>query len=350
MRRLILSITIIFISLLTKANTNTSKTDINYLTKLDLELRMDGEYILRQNSDKKFDDYYGFAGKYMNLVLGGQLGDKVSYSFRYRLVSNNSDPKEFFKATDIITLDYKINRNWSINAGKQVVGIGGYEYDVAPISIFYASAFWNNCTAYQFGVSTSYLTDNSKHKFSFQFQNSPFSTQAFDSIFAYNFMWYGNISENISTISSVNFIEYEKGRYINYIAIGAKVNLGKLTLEMDWMNRASSLQENFFSDYSVILNAIYKVNDSFSIFSKSGYDQNLAQEELPDPAMNYTMAYDRVVLPGTKYHFYGLGAEFYPLKKNRNDLRLHFFWAANNSPSTHTFNLGLTWYIRFVAI
>ncbi len=40
-------------------------------------------------------------------------------------------------------LNYEIGR-WGVQGGKEVVAIGGFEYDRAPIDLYSCSVFWNN--------------------------------------------------------------------------------------------------------------------------------------------------------------------------------------------------------------
>lgn len=56
---------------------------------------------------------------------------------RHRLNKKNNDAS-FFDATDWLYLAYRKD-NWELSAGKQVVAIGGYEYDAAPIDLYFCS-------------------------------------------------------------------------------------------------------------------------------------------------------------------------------------------------------------------
>ena len=104
----------------------------NQIVNLQVETRVDyqREYLdgeaIKSNS--------GFKGKYLNVILNGTINDHWSYSYRQRLNKAHAD-QSFFDATDWIHLTYRLNDNWSFNGGKQVVGIGGYEYDRAPIDL-----------------------------------------------------------------------------------------------------------------------------------------------------------------------------------------------------------------------
>ncbi len=307
------------------------------------DARLDGTYNFytgdRNNGieEDDFSDEFGFSGRYFKLLVDGNISDRFSYSIRHRMYLDNGSPKDFFGSTDWLYLKYKINDRFFISGGKEVICIGGYEYDAAPIDVYFWSDFWNNVKPFQIGVSAGYVSPDNRHTVKFQVTNSPFSTRSLEGLFAYNAIWYGNFG-CFSPIYSVNFMEYERGRFINYIALGNKFTFGKLALELDYMNRASTEQDNFFADFSIISRLAYNIDDRFMVFAKGGYDQNLAQEA-GDP-----VPYDRFVLPGVEYGFYGVGVEYYPIRKLKNLLRLHAFWYSNNNqPVPQSFNIGIRW-------
>ncbi|MDE7149747.1 MAG: hypothetical protein K2O01_04985, partial [Bacteroidales bacterium] len=119
------------------------------------DVRADWEY---HHYGEDMDDESGFTGKFLNFILDGNITDKFSYHFRYRFNKFNST-QDFFEATDWAYLNYDINRNWRVSAGKQVIVIGGYEYDKAPIDVYFYSDFCNFLPAcYEFGISGQYTT------------------------------------------------------------------------------------------------------------------------------------------------------------------------------------------------
>lgn len=149
-------------------------------------------------------------------------------------------------------------------------------------------------------------------------------------------IWYGYFNQ-FNTIYSLNRIEVEKGKYINYITLGNKFSLNKFSLELDLMNRFSDNQNNLLSDYSIIGNLKYTMNDKINLFVKSGYDENKAQN------LSDAFIYDRYVVPGTEHFYYGLGIEYFPIKDSKN-LRLHAIWFSNNDNLQYQiFNIGVRW-------
>lgn len=283
-----------------------------------------------------------FDGKYLNIILEGEINEKFSYNYRQRLIIDSKpEYQSFFNATDWLYLSYKINNNFSISGGKQVVAIGGFEYDAAPIDAYLWSKFWNNVTCYQIGGRVSYKTTDDKHTIGFQITNSPFSTQTLQDIYSYSLIWYGNFN-GFNSIYSLNRIEVEKGHYINYITLGNKFSISNLSLEIDLMDRFSDHQNDLLADYSVISNLKYAVNSKINLLVKAGYDVNKAQEPTA------LFVYDRYVEPGTEHFFYGTGVEYFPIS-NSKDVRLHAVWASNNDRlQYHTFNVGVRWQMNII--
>lgn len=306
--------------------------DVDPKVRLRFDSRFD--YTIKAFSSINNSPLSSFDGKFLNILLDGKINEKFSYNYRQRLILDGlKDYRSFFNATDWIYLTYHINNNFSFSAGKQVVAIGGYEYDAAPIDEYFWSEFWDNVICYQFGATLNFKSDNEKHILGFQIANSPFSKKSLESLYAYNLIWYGNM-DWFKTIYSVNMMEYENEEFINYIALGNRFEVSNFALELDLMNRYSPRQRDFFADYSIIGKLNYRLFDKLNVFLKSGYDINKAQKPYS------SFIYDRFVVPGTEYFFCGLGLEYFPIK-NSDDVRVHAFWAANNETDYQTFNIGL---------
>lgn len=254
----------------------------------------------------------GFKGKYLNVTLNGSINERWSYSYRQRLNKAHSD-QSFFDATDWLHLTYKLDDNWSFNAGKQVVGIGGYEYDRAPIDLYFCSEYWNNIPCYQLGVSTTYTTNKGNDSFMFQFCESPFNFNNED-LYAYNLMWYGSHGW-YNAIWSLNAQEYASGHFIYYIALGNEFRLGNAKLQLDFMNRATNDHAFFLKDCSVMGELSYLINNKVNVFGRMSYDVN-----------NTNSVGDMCVLPGTEMTRLGAGVEFYPLEEGNRNLRFHAYF------------------------
>ena len=284
---------------------------------------MDGEY----NSQ--------MIGEYLNLHLLGHITPNVSYRIRQRLNKKVFDERNMFNATDFMYVNWDANERWSLMAGKQTVLIGGYEYDAAPIDVYYYSQFCNNIyQCFTFGVSATYKFMENQSLVA-QVCNSPLSL-GFQSIYAYNLAWSGRFAPWWNTIWSVNLVEDQDKRLANYVALGNRFLFGNVLLDLDMMNRAGLGQNDFlFGDMSFISKFIWSLG-RWNICAKGGYEFNNAKN-----IDSEGRAYDLVIAPGTEYVYAGAGLEWFPLK--RDNLRLHAVYYRDNSAHKNNFELGVTW-------
>lgn len=311
-----------------------------WCTRAEIETRMDFDFNLYNDGSNRS----AFQGKYLNFRLDGKLAPGLSYSWRQRINAGNMGfSTTFFEGTDWVYLAWQFADRFSVSAGKEVVAIGGWEYDLAPISMYYWSTFWNNVNCYEMGVSLHY-TDAHNH-LQLQMTNSPYIVGKLDNLFAYNLIWYGDFNW-FKPIWSTNLIEFEKGKFIHYIALGNKFDFGKSYLYIDVMNRANDCQDHFFfQDYTIIVEAKRQVTERLNLFVKGGYDRHEENKVEGFFPMDDPYDWDLYVPAGTDYRYAGLGGEYYPLI-GKNTVRLHAFALmksnGNESPSFQA-NLGLTW-------
>ena len=314
------------------------------LLNLQVEARVDYQRDYVAGNTVKED--CGFKGKYLNIRVDGNLTSALSYSYRQRL--NKSDAgQSFFDATDWLYIDYRASEHWSFSAGKQVVAIGGYEYDRAPIDLYFCSEFWNNIPCYEMGVSVTYSPNGGKDKLLAQLCQSPFDLPTED-LYAYNLMWYGNHGR-LSTAYSANLIEYGRGRFITYLALGHKLDVtDRLSVEVDVMNRATRHQTYFLKDCSVMGELSYRPTERWNLFGKVTYDVNRTDQVA-----------DYCVLPGTEVTRMGAGVEFYPLPHGNKSLRLHlngcYTWGRNGNENgalrdeQALFDAGISWKMNLLS-
>lgn len=310
------------------------------IVNLGLEIRADyqREYIKKD----PVKDNCGFKGQYLNLFLNGNITDKLSYSFRHRL--NKLTSKNFFDATDWIYLKYQFAKRWDVMAGKLVVAIGGYEYDRAPIDLYITSEFWNNIPCYRFGVNLGFAASEND-RLLLQFSESPFRKKGEDT-YGYSLMWYGTHGF-FNTMYSVNFFEYEQGKFINYISLGNLFKFGDFSIYLDYMNRAASL-ETFFQDMSVMGELAYTPHEKWNIFLKGSYCMNRTDFQA-----------DYCVLPDTEITRLGGGLEFFPLPNGNKNLRLHlvcsYAFGENGNeagtvlPNQTYIDLGIKWKMNLIS-
>lgn len=314
---------------------NMATAQENSRVNLRLEARGDLQY--ENIEGQTVDGSTGFRGKQLNLRLDGNINEAWSYSYRQRMGKPNEDAS-YFNAVDWINLTYTTGA-WAFSGGKQVVAVGGYEYDRAPLDFYFGSEFWNNMACYQWGVSATYkLGTESNDALKLQVAQSSFRSVDNPNMYSYNLMWTGSYGW-LDILHSVNMLEYLPGKFVNFIALGHQFYMGDFTLQLDWMNRADVKHFNF-KDFSVMADFSWSASEKLNVFAKATYD------------VNKDNMVDLCVLPGTELTRVGAGVEYFPIKGSR-DVRLHgtysYAWGKNGNPegavwNNHTFvSIGATW-------
>lgn len=326
--------TVLFLCFLAIASLSFAQNN-DFSLKFNTRADFDYQYIDNEN----INDSYGFAGKFLNIMLDGKINDKFEYHWRQRLNRTNFT-SNFFEATDWAYLSYHINDNFTLSAGKQVVAIGGFEYDYAPIDVYFYSDFCNIMpSCYEFGTSLTWGFSQGQ-ALTFQISNSIFKQQPFDGLLAYNLLWNGNITDSWKTLYSVNLIEFRKNQYVNYVALGNQFYVGDFVIDLDYTNRY--VNGMFFDDFTIVSQVKYQM-PKLNVFAKFSYDRN--NTDLT-PDYLYGDYWTMTVAPGTDYMLYGAGVEYFPIPDSK-DVRLHAIISSNNrEPANLFFNAGITWNMK----
>ena len=325
------------------------------IDKLSVEGRVDYDYFI-SNENRS-----GLDGKFFNFEMKGSFLQDFSYRIRQRIDMTAGSSK-----TDYMIVSYNPTKNWSLTAGRMCLAVGGWEYDLPPIDVYFASLFWNNFACYDIGAQVEFHTTDGNHDIIFQVTNSTFNRTDAEGGFirlpnryTYNLIWYGRMGA-FSTSYSINMMEQNKGEYINYIALGNMFDFGKLDFYVDFMNRGFFNQKDFLlGDFTVIGEVKYAFTDKFTAMVKGGYDRNKHGYYDTSGVWPVPQAFDMAVTPGVEYVFAGLGFEAYPYKGNKN-VRLHGLFAFNEltqptddmmNPNSSNLSLqaqvGVTWRINF---
>lgn len=312
---------------------------------------------------------YGFRGDYFNFLLGGEIGDHISYFIRQRIIPH-AGTVNFFDNTDFLYIQYKFNDQWSLRLGKEALYVGGFEYDAPPIDVYYYTHYWDKFACFHIGVSAAYTDKSGKNKIVFQVANSPyvkFGNNTWKSgLFSYNLFWNGNFGP-FHTLYSINMMEYQRGKFINYVALGNQLKFNKWSIYVDYINRAAGFQD-FFQDFSLVSRLDWQASPSVNLFAKGGYEQNFTNYYYT-PNYGVQPAYgsasepvDMMMPTNRNYWFYGLGVEYRP--RVYPDLRVHAYVAnavmhtpqnlteiidnVDVKKSTLTANVGVSWRLDFM--
>lgn len=278
----------------------------------------------------------GLHGKYLNFRFDGQICEGLTVSYRQRL--NKPTTENFFDATDWIHLDWKVTPKICLSAGKQVVAIGGFEYDRAPIDLYYCSEFWNNVPCYQIGGSASFDVSE-KDKLLVQLCNSPMRGWAGNQKYALNLMWCGSHG-SWDTIWSANAIQCISGN-IYYLALGNRFNFtDRLRLDVDLMDRYTP-QTGVLDDVSVMTELSGMATSSVRVYGKYTFDSHKMSS-----AYSEDFAFrDYLVRPGTDLNMVSAGVEYHPLRSASDFVKLFaaggYSWGNNSNPNGIMADKGL---------
>lgn len=323
------------------------KAPEEHLISLDAEARFDWEIVTHDGYTDHSNT--GFVGKYIAVKAHGQIIDGLSYTWRQRFSRTPKDAS-FWDQNDVMELNYKWGK-FDFGAGKQVVMIGGYEYNLHPIDLMCPNIFVTNIACYQFGISAGYQVSPNDY-LSFQITQSPYAHSGFRDLYAFNLQWQSQrvLTDRLrfENIWSINEIEYTNGKFCNFVALGNKLVLdSKFTFILDLMTRTYP-RNHIFKNNTFMGEVSWDINRSWRLTGKISYDCNMGKNLTP-----YTE-----VARGSEITMGGVVAEWFPIHKNNHLLRLHasaFFSGGKNNSDTDlmqakTFyaSVGLTWHMNLL--
>lgn len=287
------------------------------------------------NDNNKYNNH--FTGDFFNFQMFGNITDNISYRVRQRLNKNPFAEDNIFNATDFLYFDWKIDNKWSLMVGKQEIFIGGFEYDYAPIDVYYWSGFCNEIPqSYGIGAALGY-SFNKDNILYLQIINSPFSLGNKDNLLSYNLAWFGKVADWWKTIWSTNYVEGEKDEKLFYVALGNRFEINDFYLEADFTQTINNNEDDLKYTYAFVGKLNYNYRDKLDAFIKGGYDKEpISYSSVCYTPFNYT----------DNYVFFGGGVEYFPLKNK--DLRLHCVYYYNDKDKKHNIDFGVTWKLNVV--
>lgn len=316
----ILTILVLAAATISALNATAQNEKKPFLTTLRLEARGDFEYDRIKTYDRPWNQTeaneatatpYGFNGKYFNLHMGGNMGDKLSYYFRQRINANAGNIR-FFDNTDFLYLNYQANKNWGLRLGKDALAIGGYEYDAPPIDILFNGYYWDMYYCFQVAASVAWTSNDGNHTLRAQVANSPYhhymSPWGDNSMLSYNLLWMGSMG-HFKTLYSANLFDNGNG-LMRHVSLGNMLQFDRWNVYVDLIYRNTDGMDK--ACYSTIGQVEYLPSDKWSVFVKGSYVNNEDHNGM-----------DCLSLPDQKESYVGAGTFFRPFK----DVRLHAFVA-----------------------
>ena len=292
---------------------------------------------------------FDFGNSSLYTFLDGSVGN-FSYSLCNHWISTSTPSlyQNAFRSDDVdfidwLTLSYQVGR-FNFTVGKDMLAIGTWELDYYDVDIHstLVSPFWHKIAIYQWGGAVDYTTKDESTNLRFQFGTSPFGERPFASkLFVYSLDWRGEYG-CYAPIWSVNFVEYERGKFVNLIALGNAFYMGDFTLEVDYTNRATSVKKFFNQEFSVGAQLLYNYKDKVEVFAKGGYESYNSDIFAYEDDV-WFIPFDNSPCP--RYWYAGGGVHYFPLRESR-DLRLHAVVAYNNFAKSVSMTFGATYHFN----
>lgn len=300
------------------------------------------EYVFMETrvSGNLYGNKTSLSGDYLNLHVKGKIIPTLTYQLRQRFTKPFHDPKNPLNATDILTLTWDFAPKWSVNAGKLPIFIGGFEWDDAPIDLYYWSDFADKIAQVYALGGTLMFSPTKQQMLQFQFSSSLLH-YGHPNVYNASLGWMGQVAPWWKTIWGINWMDDPHHHHMGYLSLGNRFEAGPAALELDLMYRRSFIQKSAGFDGSVVARLEYRINSQWVLSAKGGWDFNDASNVDADG-----IAYDLTVAPGSRYLFGGGGLEYFPLG-NRN-IRLHAIGWADNRSRKLNLSLGLSFCLHIV--
>ena len=293
---------------------------VDYIPEISLDTRFGYSHDFAEGAGR-------FGGNGLLLNIDGKISPNFSYSLNHCLATYEGGDALGFGNTNWLTLTYE-NDYFYITAGKEDIKVGSFEYDTYDLDSYgeMNSLFWNNISPWQWGLSAGWYPADGQTLI-LQCTNSPFSTYEQFNLFAYALAWRGEW-DHYESYWSTNLWQYETGEYLKSLNLGNRFYAGDFRFDLEYSTRTRGWRDAFKSDFTLMFSPSYEW-DWGRAFAKVGWDK------VTEDYLGHEFIGSNV--------FYGAGAEFFPLKDNK-DIRLHAIWASNTHlTESHYINVGLTW-------
>ena len=294
-----------------------------------------GSFILDQGKP-------GLSADYVNVQIKGHISPSLHFRFRQRLTKPIYDPNNPLNGTDILSLTWDISPKWSIAGGKLPIYVGGYEWDAAPIDVYYYSHFCNNIQqVYGLGGQVFFRPAEGQELL-LQVTHSPLHGGNLSRLQA-GLGWVGRFAPWWETKWSVNWIDDYYHHMMGYVALGNRFQMGEVvSLELDLMYRRCLTQKNAQFDGTAVAKFDFRINEKWNLLLKGAYDQNGRNVD------EKGISYDLAVPAGFRYWVVGGGMEFFPL--GNPDLRIHAVAWTDSAFKKPNASMGVTYNFDFVKI
>lgn len=202
-------------------------------------------------------DAVSFRNDHLMVAMSGNVNGNLSYSFRQRLNRQAAfrSLENLWTATDVAYLKYSFLGKYSLVAGRQLLLMGGFEYDEHPVNIYGFSGINDNVTCYLTGL-TFFWNPVEGQEFGFQVMNNRQGSMedAFGTLPAgirrpyapllYSLAWNSSYLEGkIKLRYAVSAAELAAGRWMLLAGGGQRFRFGMFDAYLDVLYQRSPLDQ-----------------------------------------------------------------------------------------------------------
>lgn len=279
-----------------------------------------------------------------NLYVNADLMENLSFHWRVRF-SKWYNGQNIINSSDFLYLKWQPFEHLRFKAGRDCLYIGGYEYEQAPIDIFYTSEFCNSVAPYKFTAAADYVGENDT--IGFQVGETPFGKKGV----MLSAMWNGHHG-NYESLWSLNTGEDVTGGWSWLIGLGNRIQLtDELTFVFDYTDR---LHGGILKDFTIVPKFVYRPCSWLRTRFEGSIDYNDSGKSNAPDICGGLIQYYCSIPDDYKYVNAGVQLEFFPFKSLGDDLRIHVVYNHRYSHSFGTdyfsnsdcLNLGVTYKLR----
>jgi len=170
------------------------------------------------------------------LQLTGDFGKHLSFAIRNRFdwptdIQSDGTPMSLIVAN----IQIKPNDKLKFILGKQMMMMGGWEFDYNPMEVFFYSMVGDNLQGFQTGASVHYNVG--KQALALQLTkvtDRGYQVGDFKNAWNTTMFWGGDLFDGIyKPLWSYTFTNAGEGKYLHSIMLGNQFNIGRVRLELD---------------------------------------------------------------------------------------------------------------------
>ncbi len=202
-----------------------------------------------QRNEFQDGEYVGskFKNEQFRLEIKGQVHDKVYFRFRdrYTRAQTSESVDNLSRSVDLAFIRIDATDKLNFTIGKMCAAWGAFEFDYNPIDIYEYSDIIEMADNFLTGVGATYQA-NKNHSFTLQVLDS--RTKTFDELYgpqpnfteskaplAFVANWTGSLLDGkLKTMYGYALHTEAKNTFMNYIALGQELTLGKLVVAYDF--------------------------------------------------------------------------------------------------------------------